>query len=227
MRAWRLTVGDVRFQWRHGFYLVYAIFTAFYLLVLAAAPQSARRTVAAAMIFSDPAAMGLFFMGAIVLLEKRQGVNCALAASPVRVWEYALAKLLSLAAIGLAVSAVLAIAGGIQNLLLCAAGVLPASFICSACGLAAAMKSRSLNQFALFAAPFEVLIALPPALLLFGVDSPLLMAHPGVAAALMIYGDPPSVALCVLSLAAWCVPAWWLCVRSVRQSFVGKGGAGV
>lgn len=65
MRAWRLTVGDIRFQWKYGFYAVYAIFTAVYLLALSVVPISARRVVAAVMIFTDPAAMGLFFMGAI------------------------------------------------------------------------------------------------------------------------------------------------------------------
>lgn len=57
--------------------------------------------------------MGLFFMGAIVLLEKSQRVNCALAVSPARDCEYMLAKLFSLAVIGLLVGGILAIAGGI------------------------------------------------------------------------------------------------------------------
>ncbi|MEA4823599.1 MAG: hypothetical protein VB111_05720 [Clostridiaceae bacterium] len=70
MRLVHLTAGDIRFQWKYGFYILYAIFTAFYLLVLAAVPNSIRRTVATVLIFTDPAAMGLFFMGAIILLEK-------------------------------------------------------------------------------------------------------------------------------------------------------------
>ena len=188
MRIWKLTAGDVRFQWKHGFYLVYAVFTAVYLLALAAVPEGVKPTVAAVMVFSDPAALGLFFMGALVLLEKGQGVNCAIAVSPVRIWEYTLAKLLSLAMLGLVVGAVLAVAGNVQNLFLCLTGVLLASFFCSACGLTAAMQSRTLNQFALFAAPFELFIMIPPALLLFGVESPFLMAHPGAAAALLITG---------------------------------------
>lgn len=225
MRIWKLTAGDIRFQRKYGFYLVYAIFTAVYLLALAAVPERVRQTVAAVMIFSDPAALGLFFMGAIILLEKGQRVNCALAVSPIRVWEYTAAKLLSLALIGLVVGAVLAVAGGIRSLPLCLTGVLPASFFCSACGLIAAMKSRTLNQFALFAVPFELFLMIPPALLLFGVDTPVLMAHPGAAAAWLIYGDPPSGLLCVLSLAGWCVFALWLCINTVRRKFVEMGGS--
>ncbi|HCT90783.1 MAG TPA: ABC transporter permease, partial [Lachnospiraceae bacterium] len=46
--------------------------------------------------FSDPAAMGLFFMGAVVLLEKGQHTPCAVAVSPVRAMEYIAAKVASL-----------------------------------------------------------------------------------------------------------------------------------
>ncbi len=225
MRLWRLLAADVRFQWKYGFYLVYAVFTGLYLLALAAAPQSARRVVAAVVIFTDPAAMGLFFMGAIVLMEKSQRVHCALAVSPAREGEYMAAKLGSLMLIGLAVAGVLAVAGGVPDVGACLLGVALGSCLCSACGLIAAERSQSLNQFVLLAAPFEVALCLPPALLLFGHHSPWLMAHPGVATAWLIYGDAPSAPLCVLSLAAWCALALWLCRRSVRRYFSKAGGA--
>ena len=225
MRLLRLTAGDIRFQWKYGFYILYAIFTAVYLLVLAAVPDGVRRTVATVLIFTDPAAMGLFFMGAIILLEKSQRVNSALAVSPVRAGEYMLAKLLSLALIGLVVGGILAVAGGIHHLRLCLPAVVLSSFICSACGLIAARFSRSLNQFVLLAVPFEMAICLPPALLLFGFDSPWLMLHPGVSAVWLIYGDAPNAALCLLSLFLWCIPVFVLCHGSVKRYFGKAGGA--
>lgn len=225
MRLLRLTAGDLRFQWKYGFYLLYAIFTAVYLLTLSAVPEGARRTVATIMIFTDPAAMGLFFMGAIILLEKSQRVNSALAVSPARVWEYIFSKLLSLAFIGLVVGSVLAVAGGITELPLCLLSILLSSFLCSSCGLIAAERSRSLNQFVLFAVPFEMFICLPPILLLFGYESPWLMLHPSVAAVWLIYGDAPNTWLCLLSLILWCVPALLLCKRSIDRYFRQSGGA--
>jgi fluoroquinolone transport system permease protein len=48
------------------------------------------------MIFSDPAAMGLYFMGAIVLFEKSERVLSAIAVSPVKPREYVLSKLCSI-----------------------------------------------------------------------------------------------------------------------------------
>ena len=227
MRLWKLTVGDVRLQWKSGFYGVYAIFTAVYVLALLAVPESARQTVATVMIFTDPAAMGLFFMGALVLREKGQGVNLALAVSPVRIGEYCAAKLLSLTLIGLAVALILALVGGITNVAACLAGVLLSSILFSACGLIAAEKAKTLNQFVLLAVPFELLICLPPALLLFRIDCPALTLHPGVAAVRLIYGDAQNPFLCLLILAAWCVPALFLCVRSVKKHFLEIGGAAI
>lgn len=227
MRIWRLTAGDIRFQWKYGFYILYAIFTAGYLLTLSAVPEGVRRIVATVMIYTDPAAMGLFFMGAIILLEKSQRVNSALAVSPTQDWEYMLSKLLSLALIGLLVGGILAVAGGIVNLPLCLLATALSSFLCSACGLIAAERSRSLNQFVLLAVPFELVLCLPPALLLFGYNDPWLMLHPGVAAVWLIYGNLPSASLCLLSLALWCVPALYFCHKSVRRYFEQSGGASV
>lgn len=219
MRLIRITAGDARIQWKCGFYAVYVIFTAVYLVTLFAVPESVRRTAAAIMIFTDPAAMGLFFMGAIVLMEKSQRVNLALSVSPARTWEYIAAKLLSLAFIGLIVALALALAGGLTSIVSCLVGVLLTSVLCSACGMVAAMYSPSLNRFALLAVPFELFICLPPALLLFDIDAPLMTMHPGVAAIRLITGEASSIMLCVLSLIVWCILALMLCIHAVKRRY--------
>ena len=224
MRVLKLTLGDARLQMKCGFYGVYAIFTAVYILALLAIPCPARKTVATVMILTDPAAMGLFFMGALVLLERDQHINSALAASPVRTWEYCLAKLLSLSLIALAVALPLAFFGGVRVGPGFVAGLLLASLLFSVCGLMAAELARSLNQFVLLAVPFELLIFLPPALLLFGIDRPFLTLHPAVAAVRLICGDAESPALCLLCLALWCAPVLSLCVRTVSRRFLNAGG---
>ncbi len=74
MRLGRLIRGDIHFQWKYGFYFIYFILTLLYVCAIAALPEHWKNNIAAIMIYSDPAAMGLFFMGAIVLLEKSQKV---------------------------------------------------------------------------------------------------------------------------------------------------------
>ncbi len=225
MRLLALIRGDLRFQWKYGFYFIYAVFTLLYALVLFAVPEPAKKTVATVLIFTDPAATGLFFMGAIVLLEKSQRVNCAIAVTPARTGEYITAKLISLAAIGLLVGLILALLGGTENLLSCALGIVTASALCSLCGLIAAMKVTTLNQFILFAVPFELFICAPPALLLFGIDHPALALHPGVAAVRLIQGDAAAPLFCAMVLLLWAFAAFMLCRRAVRKNFLAMGGA--
>ncbi len=227
MRLWRLTASDVRFQWKYGFYFVYAVFCTLYLLSILTLPQPVRQTVAVVMVFTDPAAMGLFFMGAIVLLEKSQRVNCALAVSPIRIWEYIAAKVFSLSAIGLAVGLVLAVAGGIQNLVLCALGILLASLLFSLCGMIVAIKVTTLNQFLLYTIPFELVICLPPALLFFGFRHPAMAVLPGVAAVYLISGDTSVWLVSVVSLCAWTALAYFVCCKAVHRNFTVMGGADV
>ena len=72
MKLRRLVRGDIHFQWKYGFYFIYFVLTVIYVFGITALPDNWKHNAAAIMIYSDPAAMGLFFMGAIVLLEKSQ-----------------------------------------------------------------------------------------------------------------------------------------------------------
>lgn len=74
------------------------------------------------MIYSDPAAMGLFFMGAIVLLEKSQRVLNSLAVSPVKVSEYILSKVISLGVISSIVAMFIAITLNLDNIIISTIG---------------------------------------------------------------------------------------------------------
>ena len=72
MKLRRLVCGDIHFQWKYGFYFIYFVLTVIYVFGITALPDNWKHNAAAIMIYSDPAAMGLFFMGAIVLFEKSQ-----------------------------------------------------------------------------------------------------------------------------------------------------------
>ena len=167
MRLLKLTLSDVRFQLRYGFYLLYAIFAALYVFLLLLLPGTWRLKAGAILIYSDPAALGLFFMGAILLLEKSQRVLAALAVSPVKVGEYILAKVFSLCLISVAVSLLLAQVAGIPHLGLVAAGTALSSVAFSLLGIVVGAKVGSLNQYVLATLPLEVALFLPPLLYLF------------------------------------------------------------
>lgn len=220
MRLPRLLLADLRFLWRYGFGGLYALFTLLYLLLLAAVPAGVRETAGTLLIFSDPAVMGLFFMGALLLLERSQRVLPAMAVSPAAPWEYALSKALSLALVGTAVGGVLAFFSGGGHLLhtLCAValGALFFSFV----GLIAAFYSGSLNQFLLLSVGAELLLCVPGVLLVFGWLPRWLFWHPGALVVAGMGGD----ALALLLLLPWCILAFWLAARTAAQKMVDLGG---
>lgn len=181
MRMKALLIGDVRFQFKYGFYFLYLIFTVLYTTLLFILPETWREKAAILMIFSDPAAMGLYFMGAIVLFEKSERVLNSLAISPAKVYEYVTAKLLSIAVVSTTVGVLVGLSGKVvSNIFYFILGVLIGSCLFSAIGLMIAVNIATLNQFILATIPAELLISLPAIVYLFGSKPGWLIFHPGV-----------------------------------------------
>lgn len=225
MRAGRLFLWDMRFLARYGFYFLYAVLTGIYGMILFAVPDSWREKTAAILIFSDPASMGLFFMGAVVLLEKSQHMPYALAVSPVRPMEYILAKTGSLSAIALVVAAVLALAAGVNQIPVVLLGTVTASVLFTLSGIVVATKISSLNQFLLWTVPIESACFVPAILHLFRITPAWLRYYPVNVCMEMISGDVPSAAgiLAVIALLAVlfvrskdCVLKMWSSTGGVR-----------
>lgn len=102
-----LLAHDARLQYRYGIYAAYGVVVALYIAVLVWAAPFLPAWVPAVVIFTDPAALGFFFLGALLMLERSEGVRPALAVSPVSAAEYFGGKLLTLTVLSLAVAAAL------------------------------------------------------------------------------------------------------------------------
>lgn len=225
MRLKSLFLLDMRFQAKYGFYFLYAVLTVIYITVLFAVPEGWKEKTAAILIFSDPASMGLFFMGAIVLLEKSQQTPCAFAVSPVRPMEYIIAKVSSLSAISLVVAAILALAAGVNNLYTVLLGTLVSSVIFTLFGIIAATKIVSLNQFILWTVPIETICFVPAILHLFKLTPAWLRYYPINACMEMISGYAPSAIgffnvialIAILSVfSRFCVLKMWDSIGGVK-----------
>ena len=224
MRWKSMLVSDMRFQFRYGFYGLYLLFTLIYVGLLAALPDAWRGDAALLMIFTDPAAMGLFFMGAIVLFEKNERVLDSLAVSPVTPLAYVLSKIVSLGIIAtLTATAIGAAAGVMHRPLLFVVSVFLCSCLFSALGLTAACQTKTLNQFFLLVVPMEVLTALPGLYWLFWGQSALWALHPG-ASMLMLCSGRGSTPLALLSLIVWTGLGVWIAAKRVRRMFLSVGG---
>ncbi|MEG0892159.1 MAG: ABC transporter permease [Oscillospiraceae bacterium] len=225
MRLRALICGEARLLYKYGIIQLYCIFTAIYLCLLAAIPSSAKEATAAVLVFTDPAAMGLFFMGAMVLFEKSQRIESSLAVAPIKISEYIFGKVLPLMVVGIMVGAVLCFFAGIKNTVLALLGVALSSVLFSLCGLMVGSNIKTLSGFMIATVPFEIFICVPALLFLFGVlKSELWLLHPGVPAIRLICGDTNHWYLSAMSLMLWIVPAYLLCKKAVVRSFCAMGG---
>lgn len=224
MRVKAMFLADMRFQARYGFYFLYAVLTVVYGMVLYALPEGWREKAAAILIFSDPASMGLFFMGAIVLLEKSQRTPWAFAASPVRPMEYVIGKVGSLSAVSLAVAAVLVLTAGVGNLPMVLLGTAMAGGMFTLSGIVVAAKISSLNQFILWTVPVEVVGFVPAVLHLFGITPDWLRYYPVNVCMEMVSGAVPSPAG-IFVAAAWTAVLLGLSGQAVLAMW-GSGGGG-
>lgn len=193
MRLRGLFLWDMHFQAKYGFYFLYAVLTVIYTIAIFAVPESWKEKTAAILIFSDPASMGLFFMGAIVLLEKSQHTPCAFAVSPVRPMEYIIAKVSSLSAISFVVAAILALAASVNNLHIVLFGTVISSAIFTLLAIIIATKIISLNQFILWTIPIEIACFVPAILHLFRITPAWLRYYPINVCMEMVSGHAPSI----------------------------------
>lgn len=224
-----LLKGDLFFLFKYGIFLVYAVFIIVYLVTLHYISEPTRSLVMKLLVFSDPAAMGLFFMGAVVLLEKSQRVNASLAVSPVTTKAYVLSKALAFMMAGLAVG--LVIAAGCRHILnlWAVAGIIGASLLFSMAGLFIACKARSLNQFIILSLPVEILISTPAFFYPFGkLTSPLWIIHPGLAAMRLLFTSEKTnfaeSLSCLTSLIIWNLFVFHYTKGAVDKIFKSLGG---
>lgn len=224
MRIWSLLRGDIRFQYKYGFYLLYLVFSILYISLIFSLPQAWREKAAILMIFTDPAAMGLYFMGAIVLFEKSERVLDSIAVSPVKTYEYMLSKLLSIGAISVIVGFSIGFFSHAVNMTdRFLVGIFLCSCLFSAVGLMVAAKSISLNDFIISTIPAELLINIPAIAWLFGWKPGWLLLHPGVCLMeLCENGKHSLTALIILGL--WVLLAAVIANRTVKGMFREIGG---
>ena len=135
MRKLNVIKGDMKFQIKYGFYALYFILIIVYFVIFSFFKGNVRDTIVSICVYSDPASMGLFFMGALMLLEKSQRVTNSIAVSPVTSGEYVAGKVLSIGIISELVGIILMSQGQVENVLLTSLGIFAGSVIFSLCGI--------------------------------------------------------------------------------------------
>ena len=100
-RVSALLINDIKLQQRNGIYYAYAFVLLAYISLLYFLGSYFPSWALGILIYSDPAVLGFFFLGALMMLEKSEGTRIAFAVTPVRAFDYYLAKLISLTGVSL------------------------------------------------------------------------------------------------------------------------------
>lgn len=224
MRFLSVLRGDIRFQYRYGFYFIYALFTLLYILILQLVNDHWQAEAAVLMIYSDPAVLGLFFMGAILQFEKDEHTLHSLVVSPLKPGEYVLSKLCSLSLIATLVA--LSIAGFgtvVAHPIRIGSTIFIGSCLFSAVGLVLATKTETLNQFILATIPCLLVISIPATLYLIRAGSVWWLLHPGICIIeLCLFGN--HIALATMSLLLWTSGVLYYTIRTTKTFFNTLGG---
>jgi len=224
MKIWALLRVDMRIQYKYGFYFLYMFFTVLYMGLLWAFPEAWREKGAILMIFSDPTAMGLYFMGALVLFEKSERVLDSIAVSPAMPYEYMLSKLFSVGVISLMVGIAIAyFSQAVKITLSFVLGIFLCSCLFSAAGLLIAAKCVSLNAFIIATVPVQLIINIPAVLWLFGWRPGWLLIHPGVCLMVLCENGKHGL-LALIVLVFWTLLATLTADRTVKGMFREIGG---
>ncbi len=93
---------DARLQLRNGFYYATGIMVLFWIVLLRLLPEHVLRPLMPPLVLGNLIINTYYFVGGLVLLEKREGTLEAQVVTPLRTWEYLAAKVATLALLSLA-----------------------------------------------------------------------------------------------------------------------------
>ncbi|WP_416150736.1 hypothetical protein ACM26V_07150 [Salipaludibacillus sp. HK11] len=159
----RLLLQDIRFQYRHGFYYVYAFVTVVYIALLLWVPLDARPFWSVLIIFTDPGTFGFFFVGTIIMLERNQQLLTYLFVTPAKLWHYLVAKIVSLTLIALLTGLLIAFVslGTSVSFLWLTLSLILCSLFFTSVGLIISPDAGSLNHFMFRAIVLMVVLFTP------------------------------------------------------------------
>jgi len=218
---------EITLQWRQGFWLVYFVVSALYIIVLLNVPRENRMMVSLIMILTDTTMLGVLFIGALVLLEKQQAVINSLFVTPLEPSRYIWTKTLSLTLIAVVMSILVYLPvwqfSSYSFLLLFTVAVTAGTFAMLGLGLAAGVET--INQYFGIQMAVSVLFLLPVAPYLLLGQHPAFLFLPYIASLDIMLGvlNPlPAWRMItdLLFMSAWTWLAFRYALRRVNKKLV-------
>lgn len=185
-------------QGRYNIIGIMAIVTALYVGFLYFLPMADKSPLMIFLIFNDPTALGMIFIGSLVLFEKSDGTLQALVVTPLEHWQYILSKAISLTVIAIISSILIALFthGWETNLLYLISGVGLTSLIFIFLGLIVVAGCTSFNQYMVRLVLYFIPLSLP------------LLNFIGITDTLIWYLFPTQATLLLLEASFYTLPGW-------------------
>ncbi len=224
---------DVRLQLRNGFYYAAGIMVLFWIVLLRLVPEHILRPLMPPLVLGNLIINTFYFVGGLVLLEKREGTLQAQVVTPLRTWEYLTAKVATLTLLSLAENllVVLALFGLGVDLLPVAAGIVTASALFTLAGLMAVARYDSINEYLLPSMLYITVFTVPLLAAFTGWEIWPLYLHPLQAPLVLLragFQPEPAGRLLygVIYSLAWIVPGYYWARTAFNRHIVAREGSG-
>lgn len=216
MKFKSLILGDIRQQYKYGFYALYTLFTLVYITVLRILPMPWKELCTTTLIFSDPVLIGLMFMGAIILFEKSEKVMQALAVSPISIHAYILSKVISIGLISLLSGVLIALFSGMEHSYThLAVGIMLGSALFTLVGISLSAFISTMNNFMLIMVPTLIISVAPISVYTMGYKSGAMLLHPSISLIELMSGNISVISLIAISI--WCIAMYIFSCLSVKK----------
>lgn len=218
---------DITLQWRQGFWLVYFVVSALYILILLNIPNEKRMMVSLLMILTDTTMLGVLFVGALVLLEKQQLVIHSLFVTPLEPAAYIWSKTISLSSIAIVMSMLVYLPvwqfSAFSLILLGTIAFTALTFTLLGVGLAAGVNT--INGYFGIQMGVSMLLLLPVVPYLLLDQHPAFLFLPYLASLDLMLGamdplPPWRIGMDLISLTTWAYLAYRFTLRKVNRHLV-------
>jgi len=209
---------DFKFQYKEGFFYIYLAICIIYLVILSVLPSSILSIILPILIYSDPAGLGLFFIGGMIMLERRQGIINYLIVTPLLVKEYILSKVITLSTLAVVVSLIITFFTStytpINYFILITSTFFTANFF-TMIGIFITLPCTNLNEYFVKIIPWMILLSLPCLGLISQPDNIFLSIIPSVASLQLIIG-----AFYEMTLVKYLLLTTYLIIINVKLLFI-------
>ncbi len=154
---------DVRVQLRNGFYFATAFVVACSIALLRWLPADVTALLLPVVLLGNIVVNSFYFASGLLLLERGEGTFAAQSVTPLRADEYLASKLVTLTALSLAESLLIAtaVAGPGGRLIVMSLGIALAAVLFCLAGIALVVHYESINEFIMPSVMYTFLLSLP------------------------------------------------------------------